>query len=395
MHAVASTNALRVAPVTLSGVPFIDFDQLEAPKELARRRERATLEKIAETAEEKEKEKADRLEQLAREEQEAEAEARARKEAIAEAKAHANEAKALAEAEALAELEKLEREEAEAEAEAQRRRDAIAAEKDRAEAEAKAELERLAREEQEAIAEAKRRAEAEALASVASVPPDVDVAPTPMMLRRNAKIGLARLKRLEEEDEQTPEPEDDDAGEEVEKSEVALSEAVQKKELATERGVPFSSEGAFYRAESAQARDEWVAAIGRATEKPQAVETGPSPSEQPSSKPPWQLLKLATHTHRAGWGLAVCLLAVVLTLSAVTQAGRMVVAEGGGEFITYQDMLDKYSTRVSSLADIAQRRSSSGVCDALQNLLPCVPGACVRMYKHLVRILYRYLAESV
>lgn len=248
-------NALRVAPVTLSGVPFIDFDQLEAPKELARRRERATLEKIAETAEEKEKEKADRLEQLAREEQEAEAEARARKEAIAEAKAHANEAKALAEAEALAELEKLEREEAEAEAEAQRRRDAIAAEKDRAEAEAKAELERLAREEQEAIAEAKRRAEAEALASVASVPPDVDVAPTPMMLRRNAKIGLARLKRLEEEDEQTPEPEDDDAGEEVEKSEVALSEAVQKKELATERGVPFSSEGAFYRAESAQARD--------------------------------------------------------------------------------------------------------------------------------------------
>ena len=96
----------------------------------------------------------------------------------------------------------------------------------------------------------------------------------------------------------------------------------------------------FFAAMSDADRDEWVAAIGRATEKPQAVETGPSPSEQPSSKPPWQLLKLATHTHRAGWGLAVCLLAVVLTLSAVTQAGRMVVAEGGrlyGPLITTGD----------------------------------------------------------
>ena len=74
--------------------------------------------------------------------------------------------------------------------------------------------------------------------------------------------------------------------------------------------------------------------------KTQAVEPGTWPSEQPSSKPPWQLLKLATHTHRAGWGLAVCLLAVVLTLSAVTQAGRMVVAEGGrlyGPLITTGD----------------------------------------------------------
>ena len=96
----------------------------------------------------------------------------------------------------------------------------------------------------------------------------------------------------------------------------------------------------FLAAMSDADRDEWVAAIGRATEKPQAVETGTWPSEQPSSKPPWQLLKLATHTHRAGWGLAVCLLAVVLTLSAVTQAGRMVVAEGGrlyGPLITTGD----------------------------------------------------------
>ena len=77
------------------------------------------------------------------------------------------------------------------------------------------------------------------------------------------------------------------------------------------------------------------------------------------------------------------------------QVDALVVAEGGGEFITYQDMLDKYSTRVSSLADIAQRRSSSGVCDAFENLLPCVSGACVRMYTHLVRVLYRHLAESV
>ena len=69
------------------------------------------------------------------------------------------------------------------------------------------------------------------------------------------------------------------------------------------------------------------------------------------------------------------------------QVDALVVAEGGSEFITYQDMLDKYSTRVSSLADIAQRRSSSGVCDAA--------GACVRMYTHLVRVLYRHLAESV
>ena len=75
--------------------------------------------------------------------------------------------------------------------------------------------------------------------------------------------------------------------------------------------------------------------------KTQAVEPGTWPSEQPSSKPPWQPLKpVATHTHRAGWGLAVCLLAVVLTLSAVTQAGRMVVAEGGrlyGPLITTGD----------------------------------------------------------
>ena len=85
----------------------------------------------------------------------------------------------------------------------------------------------------------------------------------------------------------------------------------------------------FLAAMSDADRDEWVAAIGRTTEKPQAVETGTSPSEQPSSKPPWQLLKLATHTHRAGWGLAVCLLAAALTLSAVTQARRTVVAEGG------------------------------------------------------------------
>ena len=104
--------------------------------------------------------------------------------------------------------------------------------------------------------------------------------------------------------------------------------------------VQVSERNYFLAAMSDADRDEWVAAIGRATEKPQAVETGPSPPEQPSSKPPWQLLKLATHTHRAGWGLAVCLLAVVLTLSAVTQAGRMVVAEGGrlyGPLITAGD----------------------------------------------------------
>ena len=64
--------------------------------------------------------------------------------------------------------------------------------------------------------------------------------------------------------------------------------------------------------------------------KTEAVETGTWPSEQPSSKPPRQPLKpVATHTHRAGWGLAVCLLAAALTLLAVTQARRTVVAEGG------------------------------------------------------------------
>ena len=97
----------------------------------------------------------------------------------------------------------------------------------------------------------------------------------------------------------------------------------------------------FLAAMSDADRDEWVAAIGRATEKPQAVETGTWPSEQPSSKPPWQPLKpVATHTHRAGWGLTVCLLAAALTLSAVTQARRTVVAEGGrlyGPLITAGD----------------------------------------------------------
>ena len=75
--------------------------------------------------------------------------------------------------------------------------------------------------------------------------------------------------------------------------------------------------------------------------KTQAVEPGTWPSEQPSSKPPWQPLKpVATHTRRAGWGLAVCLLAAALTLSAVTQARRTVVAEGGrlyGPLITAGD----------------------------------------------------------
>ena len=64
----------------------------------------------------------------------------------------------------------------------------------------------------------------------------------------------------------------------------------------------------------------------------QAVETGTWPWQQPSSKLPWQPLKpVATHTHRAGWGQAVCLLAAALILSAVAQAraperrGRQVV----------------------------------------------------------------------
>ena len=75
--------------------------------------------------------------------------------------------------------------------------------------------------------------------------------------------------------------------------------------------------------------------------KTEAVETGTWPSEQPSSKSPRQPLKpVATHTHRAGWGLTVCLLAAALTLSAVTRARRTVVAEGGrlyGPLITTGD----------------------------------------------------------
>ena len=73
----------------------------------------------------------------------------------------------------------------------------------------------------------------------------------------------------------------------------------------------------------------------------QAVETGTWPWQQPSSKLPWQPLKpVATHNHRAGWGQAVCLLAAALILSAVTQARRTVVAEGGrlyGPLITAGD----------------------------------------------------------
>ena len=73
----------------------------------------------------------------------------------------------------------------------------------------------------------------------------------------------------------------------------------------------------------------------------QAVETSTWPSQQPSSKPPWQPLKpVAAHTHRAGWGQAVCLMVAALVLLAVTQARRTVVAEGGrlyGPLITAGD----------------------------------------------------------
>jgi hypothetical protein len=45
----------------------------------------------------------------------------------------------------------------------------------------------------------------------------------------------------------------------------------------------------------------------------------------------------------------------------------LLAAETGGDFITYQDFLDKYSTPLETLADIAARRESSGVYSRLRN----------------------------
>ena len=49
------------------------------------------------------------------------------------------------------------------------------------------------------------------------------------------------------------------------------------------------------------------------------------------------------------------------------QIQLLLAAETGGDFITYQDFLDKYSTPLETLADIAARRESSGVYSRLRN----------------------------